>query len=171
VIRLGLLCGALGFATPALGSGVDALGQVGAGTAFPPNGSGASRMTGHLGAAVLVPFRPDLSFGLRARLHLVDAAVGGILGGNVLGLARLSLGTGRLRPYLGAGGGIGAWTACVAGDYCGGMGPVGNVEVGAQWPSEKSLRLVASLDLTAQTGMVNGVGVLLIPTLSLGLLY
>lgn len=90
------------------------------------------------------------------------------------------------RPGYGVGGGLGVRvaigrrlfaravlgggfvTACLAGDYCGGVGFSASAELGAGF-FRPGAHLVIVGRLHVQTGLVNGVSVALTPTLNVGL--
>lgn len=91
-----------------------------------------------------------------------------------------------VRPGYGVGGGLGVRvaiagplfaravlgggfvTACLAGDYCGGIGFSGSAELGAGF-FRPGAHLVVSGRVHVQTGLVNGVSVAITPTLNVGL--
>ena len=126
----------------------------------------------HAGGGVLQPVSPNLSVGARARVHLLPSSNDGSpWGATGLAVARLSARLGSLRVFSGVGLGYGVWAVCITGDWCGGAGASGNLELGLDVPLATKLRAEAALELAAQSGMVNGVEVLLLPSVSLGLRY
>jgi hypothetical protein len=69
---------------------------------------------------------------------------------------------------LGVSAGAGLFTGCLRGDYCGGAGPIVGGEIALSFPGPADASIELGLDLAAQFGLVNNVGVLLLPTAFIG---
>lgn len=76
---------------------------------------------------------------------------------------------GAWRPELGASVNLGGTSVCAAGDWCGGGGLAVGAELGVRRALGERVQSVASVELLAQRGLVNGPSTLLLPTLWLGL--
>jgi hypothetical protein len=67
--------------------------------------------------------------------------------------------------------GVGFWSGCVRGDYCGGRGPIFGAEVGSQLPVNEDMAFTLGVELAAQLGLVNGVGAMMMPTAWAGIAF
>lgn len=74
----------------------------------------------------------------------------------------------HVAPWVEIGAGIGGTPGCLAGDLCGGVGPVLVAGGGLEWVLHDRVALVAGAELLAQTGLTNGVSLFLVPVLFLG---
>lgn len=75
----------------------------------------------------------------------------------------------HLSPYLEIGVGIGGHDGCLNGDFCGGFGLGGVVAGGLELPLHRYVSLITGIQVITQLGLVNGVGLVLLPELTLGL--
>ncbi len=128
-------------------------------TSFEGDGAGAAM---HAGAGLLGEVSPTVSLGARLRLHVVPGLSDdqGVL---FLATGRWQRPLGTATGWLGAGAGLGTWSVSAAG----GGGLAANLEAGAEIPVAWRLVFGVALDATAQTGMANGVGTMLVPSMSL----
>lgn len=74
----------------------------------------------------------------------------------------------RPAVYLELGIGIGGYDGCLNGDFCGGFGLAAEVGGGIELAFHRYFALVAGAQVIAQTGMVNGVSLVLVPSLTVG---
>jgi hypothetical protein len=73
--------------------------------------------------------------------------------------------------FYGLSAGLGIWAGCVRGDNCGGGGPIFGAEVGSQLPVGEDMAFTLGVELGAQLGLVNNVGVMLMPTAWAGIAF
>ncbi len=74
----------------------------------------------------------------------------------------------RVAPYLELAAGIGMYEGCVSGDFCGGFGPAFTVGGGVEYALHRYFALIAGGQILAQTGMANGVSLVLVPGVVIG---
>jgi hypothetical protein len=74
----------------------------------------------------------------------------------------------RVAPFLELGVGVGGYAGCLNGDFCGGFGLGGVVGGGVEVALHRYFSLVAGAQVLVQAGMVNGVSLVLLPSLMVG---
>ncbi len=75
----------------------------------------------------------------------------------------------RWAPYLEVGFGIGGYDGCLNGDSCGGFGPAAVLGGGVELALHRYFAVAIGVQALGQFGMANGVGMLLLPELTLAL--
>ncbi len=148
---------------------VSALG--GAGLPVHTDGVRSFTFGGGLTTGIDVAGHPNHDVGLRVS-YMAQAGGWEVHHWWVLGLAyRIhgGLRESELAPYFEIETAVGFYLGCLAGDYCGGLGPLVEIGAGAELPLGRFASLVFGLHLRTQLGLVNGVLALVEPLLVVGL--
>ena len=131
---------------------------------------------GHVGGVDLA-VHANHDVGLRAIVFVYSAELRGVglwrddtwTGGMLAYRFHDDVVVGRFAPFVEVAGGYGQWWGCIRGDWCGGQGPLGAVSAGVELALERHLAMLLGAQVLAQGGLVNGVNVLVAPTLFFGL--
>jgi hypothetical protein len=166
-----LLCGILVLGLAGQAYGAQMFFGVGGGGAMGVFGSGRG-LEAHVEFGVLGRISPSASLGGRARAYAVPyPAWGGRAGASLVAHGRLETSRRTLGTWMGASAGLGLWSACFAGDFCGAIGPITSGEVGLKLAVGPSTWAELALELGLQFGAFNGVDVLLLPSVTAGLRF